>query len=285
MMAAAPVRRIQADLRRLPVRVFTTRTWASLVRSHPEWASTPAQVRTALLEEGSLTAAELRSEFGYAPKSRLFLRGATPFEIAVTLQKGAFLCHASAASLHGLTEQVPMTFHVNVEQSVKPRPGGTLSQDAIDRAFRVARRTSKYVFVHGDHRFVQLSGKNTGRHGVIEAPLPGGDGRVVACTILERTLIDLMVRPAYGGGVHEVLAAFHLARERTSVASLLACLRSLDYSYPYHQCLGFYLERAGFADRHVARVRKLPRNFDFYLAHGMTNAVKDDAWRVYHPRT
>src|ERR1043166_683087 len=103
--------------------------------------------------------------------------------------------------------------------------------------------------------------------------LPGAGDRSVPCTNLERTLIDLLVRPRYAGGVHEVLVAFRLAKERVSVARLLACLRALDYSYPYHQSLGFYLERAGYDQRHVARVRELPRNFDFYLTYGMTDPI------------
>lgn len=284
-MVTPSVRSIRASLLEQPIRVFTARSWAALVRSHAEWGRSATAMRAELAKAGVLTLAELQSEFGYAPKQRYLLPQATPYEIAVTMQKGAFLCHASAAALHGLTEQVSQTFYVNVEQSKKPKLGGGMDQGSIDRAFRTAQRSTKFVFVYGNQRFVQLSGKNSARHGVVDMPLPGAGDRSVPCTNLERTLIDLLVRPSYAGGVHEVLVAFRLAKERVSVARLLACLRALDYSYPYHQSLGFYLERAGYDQRHVARVRELPRDFDFYLTYGMTDPIKDESWRLYHPKT
>ena len=134
-MDTPSLRSIRASILSLPTRVFTSRSWAALVRAHPEWGRTATGLRAELVEAGTLTLAGLQSESGYASKERYLLPQATPYEIAVTMQKGAFLCHASAAALHGLTEQVSQTFYVNVEQTRKQKPIGGLSQDAIDRAF------------------------------------------------------------------------------------------------------------------------------------------------------
>ena len=59
-------------------------------------------------------------------------------------------------------------------------------------------------------------------------------------TNLERTLIDATVRPVYAGGVFEVRKAYELAKEKVSVNRLAALLQKLDYTYPYHQAIGFY---------------------------------------------
>jgi hypothetical protein len=64
---------------------------------------------------------------------------------------------------------------------------------------------------------------------------------------------------------------------------LTAALRNLDYVYPYHQSLGFYLERAGVAPEKLSRLRAMGLDFNFYLAHGMDKPVLDGSWRVFHP--
>jgi len=77
------------------------------------------------------------------------------------------------------------------------------------------------------------------RLGVIDYDL---DGIMIRITGLERTLVDAVVRPDYSGGIEEVLKAFTAVKGEISVNKMLAILKKMDYMYPYHQALGFYLE-------------------------------------------
>ena len=240
------------------------------------------QVVEFLVENSSLQRITLKSEGGYAPIQRLASPGASPFELALSLKANSYLCHATAVFLHGLTEHIPQTIYVNAEQSAKPRPQGTLTQAGIDRAFRGRQRSSRYSFVHAQHRFVLLSGKQTACYGV--ELLPRADTHALRVTDIERTLIDITVRPVYGGGVHAVLEAFVSASSRLSVPKLMNTLRALDYVYPYHQALGFYLERAGIPRRKLDALRSAGAEFDFYLAHGLKNPSHDRSWRVFYPK-
>ena len=89
-----------------------------------------------------------------------------------------------------------------------------------------------------------VNGKQTGQLGVME--MKDEFGEVVPVTGLERTLIDIAVRPTYAGGIPEVLEAYRRARGKLSLNRLAATLSKMDYVYPYEQAVGFLLERSGY---------------------------------------
>lgn len=252
------------------------------------WKLTPGvndQIRS-LLEGTELRAIQFVpvNHPNVATETRYAYGRTDPFFTALSLKTGSYLSHASAMFLHKLTQQIPGQIFVNKEQSTKPAPRGTLSQGGIDRAFSAARqRQSQYVFRFDDSlEMLLLSGKNTSRLGV--EPLDIGAGFVTDTTSLERTLIDIVVRPAYAGGVSQVISAFSAARERVSIGTLIATLRQIGYVYPYHQAIGFYMQKAGFLEQQYARLKALDQEFDFYLTYGMKNPdyVKD--WKLFIPK-
>lgn len=225
------------------------------------------------------------------PSSRLYTdsRGtpryiwdqASTYEVALTMRAGSYLSHASAVFFHALTQQIPRTIYVNKEQTPKPAPSGTLSQGAIDRAFSTNPRTSSFLFSYETTRIVLLSGKNTGN--LETTDVTDSNGVPLRVTKLERTLIDITVRPVYAGGVFEVLAAFRGAKDRLSAPTLVATLKKLNYVYPYHQAIGFYMQRAGYSASSTQRLDRIPKNFDFYLGHKIADPQYDKSWRVYYP--
>ncbi len=197
---------------------------------------------------------------------------------AVSLGSNAYLCHASAVHILGLTQQRPKTIYVNKEQSPKPKAKGELTQESIDRAFARPQRHSNYIFRIEDSRIVLISGKSTGHAGVID-----DDTTRLPVTCLERTLIDITVRPRYAGGVFQVSRAFREALDEIDIEKMLRLLNKLDYRYPYHQSLGFYLERAGANATTLESLRLFGINFDFYLDYSMANPSYDASWRVFFP--
>jgi hypothetical protein len=219
-----------------------------------------------------------------------FVWGDVPFStVVLSLKPHCHFSHYSAVQIHGLTEQIPKTTYINFEQPLASNSTGELSQKGIDIAFKRKVRTTSYIAETNEFRVCVLNGKNTAYLGVVD-DMPTAERRKdgsqvkVRVTNLERTLIDIAVRPAYAGGVTEVLKAYQLAQPALSVNRLAAMLQQLRYIYPYHQVIGYYLERAGYKPSLLGLLRRFGMDFDFYLVHQMkeTEYVKD--WRLYVPK-
>ncbi len=92
------------------------------------------------------------------------------------------------------------------------------------------------------------------------------------------------MRSNYAGGVFEVLGAFRQAADRVSANRMSAFLSKMQYVYPYHQAIGFYMEMAGnYRASQIELFRKQPMELDFYLAHQMGKTAHNSRWRISHP--
>lgn len=224
----------------------------------------------------------VRLAFSNRPVNRYTWREVPLFELVQSLKPEGYFTHYTALHLHALTAQIPKTVYFNIEQRASGG-GGQLTQARIDKAFRRKCRVSKNVATYGDHRIWLLNGQNTGQLGVVSFQTT--DGATIRVSSIERTLIDAVVRPVYSGGVFEVARAFEMAHGRFSVNKLVAILRKLDYTYPYHQAIGFYLEHAGgYRQAQVDLLRQFDMEFDFYLAHDMKDTDYNQRWRLFIPK-
>lgn len=102
-------------------------------------------------------------------------------------------------------------------------------------------------------------------------------------TNFERTLIDIVVRPAYSGGTNNLIEIYRRAKDRVSANEIIKTLKKLDYIYPYHQSIGFLMERAGFEKSEYEQLRKPGLDYKFYLDYKIKNKKYDENWKIYYP--
>jgi predicted transcriptional regulator of viral defense system len=186
-------------------------------------------------------------------------------------------------TLHGLMKLPLKTIYLNAEQSAKSQDASSLNQRGIDLAFSGRQRRSKLIYRHADISVVMIAGKNSDRLGVEEVVLPGAGPLQV--TNLERTLIDIVVRPAYAGGISNVVKAYSAAKDRMSVDHLISTLETLDYVYPYHQAIGFLMQKVGHPEGTLSKLRSIGLNYDFYLTHEMKETAYSKEWRLHYPKS
>ncbi|MFH1549099.1 MAG: hypothetical protein ABIH04_00930, partial [Planctomycetota bacterium] len=225
---------------------------------------------------------EVNLKFPSRAERRYIVGKTSHYELALTLRKQSYFTHYTALFLHELTDQVPKIIYLNFEQPSKYRQDAELSQENIDKAFQRPVRISKSRANYKDVTICILNGKYTGGKGVIE--MKGPMGEQIRVTDMERTLIDIAVRPAYAGGIYEVLKAYEKAKDRVSINRLTAMLKSLAYIYPYHQAIGLYLEKAGYKESSINLLRKFEMKYDFYLTYEMKEKSYSRKWRLYFPQ-
>lgn len=234
-----------------------------------------------LLDETKLK--KLRLDFPHRTEIRYTWGDVSTYELALSLRPNCYYTHYTAVYLHELTDQVPKTIYLNHEQPPKRHRDSDLDQARIDMAFRRPVRISKNIAGYDDQRICLLNGMHTGGTGVVE--IRGRVGETIRVTNVERTLIDITVRPVYAGGVFEVLKAYRLAKDKVSVNKLAATLVKLNYIYPYHQAVGFYLEKAGvYKQSLIDLVHRFEKKFDFYLVHNMKDVDYSKQWRLFFPK-
>jgi hypothetical protein len=209
--------------------------------------------------------------------SRTFVKyiwGKIPIhDLLMSLHSNAYFTHHTAMHLHKLTQREPEAIYLNLEQRPKFRDDdATLFQENIDNAFKRRARTTTNIATYQHRKIFLLNGMHTGNLGVEELNLTGT--KKYRVTNLERTLIDATVRPVYSGGVAEVLQAYKSARNKISVKTLVRLLQKLNYIYPYHQAIGFYMQQSGYEDSALKVIRESNAiEHDFYLANEIKKRI------------
>jgi predicted transcriptional regulator of viral defense system len=260
-----------------------------LISNRESWRiaeSTPVSAFIKLLiAEANIHEFEIKFPSSWTPKfSRYTWEEVPTLDLLSSLRSDFYFSHYTAMYLHQLTEQVPKILYLTWEKSQRGIPSHSpLVQKKIDWAFRQPPRTSNNIAILGDMQIYLLYG--TGDLGVTKIKGPEGDE--VRVSNIERTLIDITVRPFYAGGVFEVLKAYQLATKKVSINKLSIMLKDLGYKYPYHQAIGFYLEKSGaYKESSIKIFRNIEKEYDFYLTYQMGNKDMSYSkeWRLYYPK-
>jgi predicted transcriptional regulator of viral defense system len=204
------------------------------------------------------------------------------FDLALSLNLSAYLTHCSALYFNGLIPESTCNIYLNIEQTEKPTFSNQLGQENIDKAFASQQRTTNSIANCNGYFIYILSGKYTNKCGVKEFSRPSNNN--IRATDLERTLIDIVVRPNYAGGVKTIIEAYTKSKNNISIETIVKYLKILNYKYPYHQAIGFLLDYAGYNKKNVKTLKKFGLKNRFYLCYGMQETLYSKKWKLYYPK-
>jgi len=221
-------------------------------------------------------------------------------ELAKTLYDNGYISHYTAAYLHGLTEQIPKTIYVRVEYPTYSDNDGEvkLTQERIDIAFskpyKIPTKFSVKNFL--GFRIKKIFTKKSQKVGVSKISIDDKSNLEVKITSIERTLIDIAVRPEYSGGISEVCKIYRNAVKMgvVNIHKVVNLIKRLNFVYPYHQTIGFLLELSGADSAELNYIREnFPIRYNFYLIHGMNKIDQEDQedivfvrdWKIYVPKS
>jgi predicted transcriptional regulator of viral defense system len=202
----------------------------------------------------------------------------------LSFTKKLYYTHRTALFIHNLIDDQQNEIYVNFEQrrSSASNNSSSLSQKRIDFAFSKPQRITKNIANFKGYKIYLLNGQNTNMYGVAETYFKQNK---VLVTSLERTLIDIIVRPSYTNGIIEILNCYKLAKDRITIENLIRTLNKLAFIYPYHQAIGFLLERSGvYNQREIDRLKNLGLKYDFYLLREMTEMGYSKEWKLFYPK-
>ncbi len=202
-------------------------------------------------------------------------------DIFQKLKRFSFFSHYTALRLHDLTEQTPYHVYVSTARE-NTKSAEEISQHEIDAAFSKEKRKASEPISFDKYK-IFIRTIVCGNQDVETKQINSEEySFFINITNLEKTLIDAVIKPEDCGGPAEVLKAFIRSKEKVSVIKIKSIIKRLGYKYPYHQLIGFYMERAEFDEKKIKIIEEIPIHNDFYLIHGK-NEMYSSRWRLHYP--
>lgn len=215
--------------------------------------------------------------------TRYFVKTPSLYKSIQSISTKAYFSHYSAVEYHNLTNNLPKTIFISIEKSkpLKEIPKKQLLQEEVNKAFYMPPRISKNLIIKDIYTINLLQSKYSDALGIINANYNDAN---INITDIERTLIDITVSPYYCGGCFEVLNAYKKAKGRVNVKKMHEMLLKLDYIYPHHQAIGFYLEKAGYPEKDL-KLFDYDKKLRFFIQRELKEKDRkySERWNLFYP--
>lgn len=199
------------------------------------------------------------------------------FDLVSINSRSSFFSHYSAVYIHNLTEQIPKNIYLSYERPNRADKKYTsLKQESIDVAFSKSPRVSSNFKKIDHYNVYYLNSQAYNKIGIEKFK------KKYLVTDIERTLIDITIKPFYSGGVTQVLEAYNNSKEYLDVNKLLDYYIKMDFIYPYHQLIGFYLQRCNIDGYEL--FKNFNMSLKFYLTYNILHSEYSEEWNIIYPK-
>lgn len=247
------------------------------------YSSTTFTAFLKFLIENNVYAKKVILDFPSKKYTRYFVKTPSLYKSIQSISPKAYFSHYSAVEYHNLTNNLPKTIFISIEKPkpLKELPKKQLLQEEVNKAFYMPPRISKNLIIKDIYTINLLQSKYSDALGIINANYNDAN---INITDIERTLIDITVSPYYCGGCFEVLNVYKKAKGRVNTKKMHEMLLKLDYIYPHHQAIGFYLEKAGYPEKDL-KLFDYDKNLRFFLQRELKEKDRkySERWNLFYP--
>lgn len=152
----------------------------------------------------------------------------------------------------------------------------TLTQDAIDSAFKKDYRRTQKIGKYQEKYLVFLYPKHTDYFEVVTRE----DG--VRHSSIHRAFVEMIVNVQYFKDSLHIIDTFKPLKSKLDLNTVFEVLKRFDFIYPYFQCVGFYLEQIGFSKSELERFKAEVGELKFYTDKKMDSYLYDEYWKIYY---
>ncbi len=196
------------------------------------------------------------------------------YDIALAYARYYYFSHQSALHIHGLDNSAQQIIYMSEENIFTSSPSSNLTQSTIDQAFSKPQRMTTNFKKFNELTINFLKGQSPDHMNTTKDNLRVSD--------IEKTLIDITVRPSYSGGSKNIMKSFKNARILMDPEKLVHYYKKLSFAYPYHQSLGFYLENSGYDKAYYRELLQFNHKFNFYLDYEISNPEYCEKWKIFY---
>lgn len=197
----------------------------------------------------------------------------------ISLAPSGYFSHTTALYFNKISDSFGPNVFVTDEQWGENN-SSPLTQEGIDKAFSQLPRLSNDKLKWNGYTITRVRKK-------LPKNSPGSPSKEWATearhTDLERTLIDIVVAPEYGEGCANITKAFEASKHMLDTKVLYRYLEKLNFTYPYNQSVGFYLERAGYTVQDYEPFLPRAKSLRFYLQRQIQAPSYCHKWKIYYP--
>lgn len=193
-------------------------------------------------------------------------------------RKHSFFSMSSALNILGLSAFRDEFIFISQELSKKNISNNinTLSQSAIDSAFKNGYRRTHMIGEYENKHIVFLTPKHTDYYEVIT------NDNGIRVSSINRVFVEMVVNVQYFKNSKNIIEVFKPLKDKLDTDIIYNVVEKFDFIYPYFQCIGFYLHQIGFTDKQLVKFKDKVENLKFYTDKKQDNYQYNDYWKMYY---
>jgi hypothetical protein len=199
----------------------------------------------------------------------------TEFDKALMYKKDSFLSLSTSLNFQGLSTIQDNIIYTSSELNDKSKYSKpiTLTQQDIDNSYSKEARKTKSYAEYGDKFLVLLTPKYSNKIEVIEY-------NGIPVSSINRALVEIIVNSQYYKSTQEIINIFKPIKKYIDLEKVNNVLIGFNYIYPFHQCVGFFLEQIGFKREELGIFHKYVDTLVFYTRKQLLEYRYDDYWKI-----